>query len=92
MTRVLTKRKEFDGVNVEFEITASNVWGSLSGVTNQSTTTIIKDIEDNVNYYTLNNGILTPVLIEGGNKVDKYLSSIPNGETDDNIDTLPTYE
>jgi len=101
MLKILIKRKEKEGVNIEFTIQNHNAFGDkkyygISQVpSTKSSEDIIGDIENEIDYYTkdYDNKEDVPVVVEGGtDKVEKYLSSKANEESDDNIDKLETYE
>lgn len=95
---VLKKRKEKEGVNIEYQFTehlvkegAPTLYGTK--IETISIDEIIKQIEvDKKDYYTQDlDGKYSLVVVKGGDKVEKYLSSIANDGKTDNIDKLPTY-
>ena len=89
----IVKRNKNMTDDQEFEVHTSDdfndkkfrLYSQESKITKESD--IIKDIESNVDYRTDQN---TPVEV-GNRNGKKYIHSIPNGSTKDNIINLPTY-
>lgn len=98
MKRIITKRKEENGVNIEFQITPKfdnkiePLFYKEKIPTTISLNNIISDIKSSKKYYTKNlDESLSEVIVKGGDKVEEYISSPSNDGTFDNIDKLSTY-
>lgn len=96
MKNILRKRKTDGKKNIEFEVANCVEWCDGDEIKNTeklSTLKIIANIKAGLKYYTKNiDNSDAIVVVEGGDVINEYLSSISNDGVTDNINELPIYK
>ncbi len=97
--KVLVKRKEENGKNIEFRYQLKKQYEDTSSTIVFSQTfypislkNIIAAIKQGEKFYTKDsNGMDSLAVVEGGDQIEEYISSLSNDGKTDNINNLPTY-